>query len=141
MKTIAALVLLALALPLYAANDPAEEAAIRATIDHYFRAHATGDGSHLLKGMHPALHMMFVRDGKFMQRTRDEFIAGFSGKPADDEAQRKRTIEMIDVTGNAAIAKIRLDYPKVTFTDYFTLLKVEGEWKIMNKIFHNVPKP
>ena len=140
MKTIAALALLALALPLSAANDPAEEAAIRATIDHYFRAHATGDGSHLLKAFQPELHMMWVKDGAFQQKTRDEFIAGFSGKPAADEAQRKRTIEMIDVAGNAAVAKIRLDYPKVTFTDYFTLLKVNGEWKIVNKIFHSVPK-
>ena len=120
--------------------ESADEAAIRATIDHYFAAHATGDGSHLLKAFHPELKMMFVRDGKFMMKTRDEFIAGFPGKPAEDEAQRKRTIEMIDVSGNAAIAKLRLDYPKVTFTDYFTLLKIDGEWKVMNKIFNSVPK-
>jgi hypothetical protein len=131
-----------LAMTLMATSGAAgsEEAAIRATIDHYFKAHATGNGQHLLQAFHPELHMMFVRDGAFLQRTRDEFIAGFSGKPADDEAQRKRTIEMIDVTGNAAIAKIKLDYPKVTFTDYFTLLKVNGEWKVVNKIFHSVPK-
>jgi hypothetical protein len=130
----------ALLLAMTLMSTSGEEAAIRTTIEHYFRAHATGDGSHLLKAFQPELHMMWVKDGAFQQRTRDEFIAGFSGKPAPDEAQRKRTIEMIDVTGNAAVAKIRLDYPKVTFTDYFTLLKVNGEWKIVNKIFHNVPK-
>ena len=80
--------------------------------------------------------MMFVRDNAFMMRTRDEYISGFSGKPAEDEAQRKRSIEMIDITGNAAVAKIKLDYPKTTLTDYFSLLKVEGEWKVVNKIFH-----
>lgn len=130
----------ALVLAMTLMSTSGEEAAIRATIEHYFRAHATGNGQHLLQAFRPELHMMFVRDGAFQQKTRDEFIAGFSGKPADDEAQRKRTIEMIDVTGNAAVAKIRLDYPKVTFTDYFTLLKVNGEWKIVNKIFHSVPK-
>jgi len=126
-----------LAMTLMATSD---EAAIRATIEHYFRAHATGDGTHLLQAFRPELHMMFVRDGAFQQKTRDEFIAGFSGKPADDEAQRKRTIEMIDVTGNAAVAKIKLDYPRATLTDYFTLLKIDGEWKIVNKIFHSQPK-
>jgi hypothetical protein len=117
-----------------------EEAAIRAAIEHYFRAHATGEGTHLLQAFRPELRMMWVKDGALQSRTRDEFIAGFSGKPAEDEAQRKRTIEMIDVTGNAAVAKLKLDYPKTTLTDYFALLKVDGEWKVVNKIFHGEPK-
>lgn len=129
---------LVLAMTLMATSG--EEAAIRTTIEHYFRAHATGNGQHLLQAFRPELHMMFVRDGALQMKTRDEFIAGFSGKPADDEAQRKRTIEMIDVTGNAAIAKIKLDYPRATLTDYFTLLKIDGEWKVVNKIFHSEPK-
>jgi hypothetical protein len=49
-------------------------------------------------------------------------------------------IESVDVTGNAAVAKIVLDYPTTRLTDYFTLLKVDGEWKIMNKIFYAEPK-
>ncbi len=122
----------------FAADD---DAAIRATIEHYFRAHATGDGSHLLKAFRPELNMMSARDGKFAMKTRDEFIAGFGGKPAADEAQRRREILSIDITGNAAVAKLRLDYPKVVFTDYFALLKIEGEWKVVTKIFHSEPRP
>ena len=40
----------------------------------------------------------------------------------------------IDITGIAASAKIELDYPEIFFTDYFLLLKVDGEWKIIDKI-------
>jgi len=29
-----------------------------------------------------------------------------------------------------------LDYPAVKFTDYMTLLKIDGEWKIINKTFY-----
>jgi hypothetical protein len=32
--------------------------------------------------------------------------------------------------------KITLAYPSATLTDYMALLKVDGEWKIVNKIFH-----
>ena len=28
-----------------------------------------------------------------------------------------------------------------TFTDYFVLLKVDGEWKIANKVWTRQPKP
>ena len=28
------------------------------------------------------------------------------------------------------------EYPGVTLTDYMSLIKVDGEWRIVNKIFH-----
>lgn len=69
-----------------------------------------------------------------------EHIAGASGRPAGDEGQRKRWIESIDVAGNAGVAKVILDYPAVRFVDYLSLLKINGEWKIINKIFYSEPK-
>jgi hypothetical protein len=29
-----------------------------------------------------------------------------------------------------------LDYPQVKFTDYMSLLKIDGEWRIVNKTFY-----
>ena len=72
--------------------------------------------------------------------TSAEYIGGVSGRPAADEAQRRRWIESVDVTGNAAQAKIVLDYPTARLTDYMTLLKIDGQWKIVNKIFHSEPR-
>lgn len=112
-----------------------EEAAVRAAIEHYFRAHATGLGEHHRKVFHPESKLFWINDGKFTQRTSEEYIAGSPGKPAPDEAQRKRTVEMIDITGDAAVAKLVLDYPNAKLTDYMSLLKIDGEWKIVNKIF------
>jgi hypothetical protein len=34
------------------------------------------------------------------------------------------------------VAKLTLTYPAVTFTDYMALLKIDGEWKLVNKMFH-----
>ncbi|HEX8155670.1 MAG TPA: nuclear transport factor 2 family protein [Thermoanaerobaculia bacterium] len=128
----------ALLIPLAASAETSssEEAAVRAAIEHYFRGHATGDGAHFRKVFHPDSKLFFNRDGKFSQRTSEEYIAGAKGTPAPDEAQRKRTIELIDVTGDAAMAKLKLDYPDVTFIDYMSLLKIDGEWKIVNKTFY-----
>ena len=64
----------------------------------------------------------------------------FTGSPAPDEAQRKRWIESVKITGNAGVGVIALDYPTVKFTDYMSLLKVDGEWKIINKTFYAEPK-
>lgn len=117
-----------------------EEAAVRAALEHYFSGHATGQAKHFRKIFHPDSKLFAVRDGKYWQLTSEEYIARASGKPAADEALRKRTIESVDITGNAASAKIVLDYPEVKFTDYMSLLKIEGEWKIINKTFDAKPK-
>ena len=133
--SVALLAAASLAVLPFARAQNAEEAAVRAAIEHYFRAHATGLGEHHRKVFHPEAKLFFINDGKFTQRTSEEYIAGSPGKPAADEAQRKRTIELIDITGDAAVAKLVLDYPNAKLTDYMSLLKIDGEWKIVNKIF------
>lgn len=113
-----------------------EKAAVRVPLENYIKGHETGDGEYMKKAFHTEGNMIFVRDGKYMTRPFSEYIKGFTGKPAADEQDRKRWIESIDMVGSAAVARVILDYPTVKFTDYFTLLKIEGEWKIINKSFH-----
>ncbi len=46
-------------------------------------------------------------------------------------------IASIDLAGTVATVRLELDnWTGSRFTDLFTLLKVDGEWKIMNKVFH-----
>lgn len=123
------------------ASESAEAAAARVPLESYLKGHATGDGAYMRKAFLPTAHIEGIRDGKFVSWTVDEYAAGFKGTPAADEAQRKRSIDEVDVSGNAAMARVTLDYPTGTFTDYFVLLKVDGEWKIANKVWTRQPKP
>jgi hypothetical protein len=128
----------AFAMAAFAQNS--EKAAVRVPLENYIKGHATGDGEYMKKAFHTEGNLIFIRDGKYTTRSFAEYIAGFTGKPAADEAQRKRSIEAIDIVGNAAVAKIILDYPTAKLTDYMSLLKINGEWKIVNKIFTSEPK-
>lgn len=130
----------ALYAPPAAAQHP-EEAAVRKAREHYLQGHATGDSMEFKKAFHPEARLFWIHEGKFMWRTSASYISGAPGKPATDEAQRKRYIASIDIAGNAATAKIILAYPRARLTDYMALLKIDGEWKIINKIFHAEPKP
>lgn len=69
----------------------------------------------------------------------DDYTSRFTGKPAPDEATRKRTIDSVNISGNAAMARATLVHGATTFTDYFVLLKVDGEWKIANKVYSSAP--
>lgn len=122
-------------------SNTGEEAGVRKALGYYLEGHATGQGAAYAKAFHPDAKLFFNRDGKFSQLTSAEYIARAPGKPPDDEAQRKRRIDFVDVTGDAAVAKITLEYPGVTLTDYMSLVKVDGEWRIVNKIFHANRQP
>lgn len=121
--------------------DEKEKAAARIPLENYLKGHATGDPEYMKKAFYTEGKLIFVRDGKYTTRTFEDYIAGMKdGKPAADEAQRKRWIESIDISGNSGVGKIILDYPNAKFTDYMTLLKIDGEWKIVNKSFSLEPK-
>jgi hypothetical protein len=141
MAVLLTIVCLAATLSAQKNNDNEEGAAVKKPLELYMQAHATGNGDLIRQAFTPDARILFVRDGKYQQLTRDEFAARFNGRPPADEPQRKRRIASLDITGNAATAKIVLDYPATTFTDYMSLLKIDGEWKIVNKTFHSEPKP
>ena len=120
--------------------DHSDEAGIRTTINNYFQGHATGDASYFRMAFLPTAHIEGNRQGKFTSWTLDEYCGLFNGKPAADEATRTRTIDLVDVSGDGSIAKATLDHGAMVFTDYFVLLKVNGEWKIANKVYHGRKK-
>lgn len=137
---ISAILIGLVAAPTARAQDDDETAAIRATLEHYLAGHATGDGAHFQAAFHAVANLYWVAGDTLAHRTSAAYITGASGQPAADEAQRRRRIVSIDRAGTAAMAKIELDYPTVRFVDYMSLLKIDGRWLIVNKIFHREPK-
>ncbi|MFW6084758.1 MAG: nuclear transport factor 2 family protein [Gemmatimonadota bacterium] len=112
------------------------EAEVRAALQHYLRGGATGDGNHYRKVFHPEARLFWILGGDLATRTSEEYIARARGTPAEDEGRRSRRITMVDVTGDAAVARIELNYPGALITDYMSLLRIDGEWRVVNKIFH-----
>ena len=122
------------------AQDTQEKELAKVPLNNYLQAQATGNGDLIRKAFYAEARIMTFSNGKVTSLGVEEFASRFSGKGAADEAQRKRTIESLDVVGNAASATIVLDYPNIKFVDYMNLLKIDGEWKIVNKAFHAEPK-
>ncbi len=139
----AALLLPLIAAPLLAQGPVAaalsEEAQVRATVELYIRAHATGDGALIDRAFHPELKLVGVRNDSVLVRSGLDYARSVSGRPPADEAQRRRWIAGMEVFGQGA-TRVVLDYPTLTYVDFFTLLKVNGEWKIVSKVWTVQPK-
>lgn len=125
--------------PARALTDHPDEAAVRVPLEHYMQGHARDDASQMRLAFLPSARIESMRDGPLTSWTLDFYCERFKGVPAADEAQRKRSIDAIDIGGTAASAKITLVHGPVTFTDYFVLLKTEAGWKIAHKVFHGQP--
>lgn len=145
---VAALSLTALASPVTAQDHwtphapavAAIDAAIRAPLEAYLRGHATGDRAAFAEAFHADAQLWGTRNGTLSRMSGQDYVNRASGRPPADEAQRRRWIESVDVAGDTAYAKIILDYPATRFTDWMTLMKVEGRWVIINKTFLAEPK-
>lgn len=109
--------------------------AITKTIQHYIDGAKSGRGD----DMKPAFHESATISGYFGDDLVSGPIQGLfdwndeNGPAADVEIR----IASIEVSGTAAAARLEIDnWTGHRFTDLFTLLKVDGEWKIMIKVFH-----
>jgi Putative lumazine-binding len=113
----------------------ADRRGVAVPLEVYIKAQSLNDGALLMTAFHKDAQLIGADQSGMFTLSAKQYARGFSGKPDADEAQRKRSYEILSVTNDAAIAVVVLDYPKVKYTDYMSLLKVKGDWKIVNKTF------
>jgi hypothetical protein len=109
--------------------------AITTTIQHYIDGAKSGKGD----DMRPAFH----KDATIFGHTGTDLFAGpiqqlFDWNDGNGPATKLQArIASIDLIDTVATVRLELDnWTGSRFTDLFTLLKVEGKWQIMNKVFH-----
>lgn len=117
------------------AQRPTEEALVRQTVETYLRGLKFNDVSSLRKAFHFEAKLYFVKkDGTLGELSQEQWYKGFEGSAGKEEPGDLRIVS-VDVTGSAASVKVVETYPKSVYTDYLSLLKFGGEWKIVNKIY------
>ena len=112
-------------------ND--DSSAVRATVTNYIEAYYTGDARRMEQTLHPHYlkHMIHgeipMRDKTGPQMVQEVRTHGIPDIP---QSQRTEQVTVLDVVGTIASAKL------VTpgWTDYMTLSKSGGEWKILSVV-------
>ena len=116
-------------------NNTSDNEMIEKTVQFYLDGAKSGKGN----DMKPAFHT----DATIFGYAGDELFAGPIQRLFDwtDEngpaPELEAKIANIDIEGTIATVRLELDnWIGHKYTDLFTLLKVDGTWKIMNKVFH-----
>ncbi len=108
---------------------------IAQVIQHYIDGAKSGKGDDMKPAFHKdATVFGYVGADLFAGPIQELFEWNDQNGPATELEAR---FASIDVVGTVATVRLELDnWSGSRYTDMFTLLKVDGEWKIMNKVFH-----
>lgn len=114
----------------------ADETAARACLENYM----SGDGDRMEKAFHTSATMKYIdaQTGEF----KDVPIADFIARVKANKTKQERKIEIVSLNmeGNAANGKIKIESGNHVLYDYMNMLKINGEWKIVSKIFSRAVK-
>jgi hypothetical protein len=112
-----------------------EKEAIARAVQHYIDGAKSGSSVEMSRAFHgDATIFGYDGDRLFDGPIQRLFDWNEQNGPA---ANLKANIVNIDIAGTVATVRLELDnWTGTTYTDFFTLLKVDGHWKIINKVFH-----
>ena len=112
--------------------------AIAGAVQHYIDGARSGKGD--------VMKLAFHEDATIFGHYRGDLMAGpikvlfdhvDEGPPVPELQAKIASIEVVDTV---ATVRLELDnWAGDRFTDFFTVLKTDGEWKITNKVFHTHP--
>src|SRR6185436_6249871 len=135
-KTLSTLLLAVSLFFAYTGSAQTDEQGVRACLENYM----SGEGDRVEKAFHPSATMKYIDIQT--KEFKDVPIADYIARVKADTNKMERKIEIVslNIEGDAAQAKIRIETPTATLYDYMNLLKIGNEWKIVSKIFSRQQK-
>ena len=109
-------------------------ALIEQTLNYYLHGGTNNNFDMLSRAFHETATMKYIRNGEYVEVNALEFFRN-GMDPNRPPSDRKTRIASINIAGNAASARVEAEYATFTFVDYMNLLKIDGEWKVVSKIF------
>jgi protease I len=121
-----------------AQTDPKTIQEIETVCNYYLDGGTHGDSVLFSKAFSPGGQMQFMRNDTGVVVSLKDFMARMPN--SRKKTDRTTKIETVEVYGNAAMAKLTIEYPTFYFHDIMSLLKTKDGWKIVGKIFYRENK-
>jgi protease I len=98
-----------------------------------------GDTSRLRNAFHPDAFLFGYYHGEFSRISLEDWMSEVEGmdKPSETGEVFDMVIVSTDVTGSAAQVKVAELYAGVRYTAYLSLMMVDEDWQIVNKLYHS----
>ncbi|PTM96512.1 putative lumazine-binding protein [Mycoplana dimorpha] len=116
---------------------------ISAVLVDYFDALYFCDVEKLQRVFHPKAIYATADESPLLHRTMQEYVPVVAARqsPASRGEPRRDHIDAIDLAGeNTAVARVRCSIGTRDFVDILTLVRTEGGWRIIAKIFQIIER-
>jgi Putative lumazine-binding len=114
-----------------------ERQAIEAAVQLYIEGASQGNAAKLKEAFREEAWMYGAVGGQRFDMPISQMAEVVTGQPLDSDGSFRARIASLEQEGD--IARVRLEedgcWGGVSFVDYFTLAKIDGGWKIVNKTF------
>jgi hypothetical protein len=110
---------------------------ITAAVQLYVEGAREGDAAKLRAAFHPEARMWGSMGGQRFDEPIAAMIEMLDGKPVDVEGSYQATVTSCEQTDDTAEVTLAEEgfWGTVSFIDFFSLARLDGEWKIVNKTF------
>lgn len=111
---------------------------IERTIQTYFDGLYDGDADKLASVFHETSALTWEQDGKVSVLPRDAWLDAVRQRPSGRSRNLARddSILWLDQSGpTTAFVKVKCQLPPRYFHDYLNLLKINGRWLIVQKVY------
>tara|TARA_X000001036_G_scaffold414078_1_gene428951 strand:+ start:87 stop:467 length:381 start_codon:yes stop_codon:yes gene_type:complete len=119
-------------------NKEKEKEKIGQTIQTYYNSMYFSDGSLVRKIFHQDAKITGYLNKKLLRQSVEDFASFVENqKPSPKEKEDKIILQILslDIGKTTAVAKVRDNYIGMIFIDTLSLIKVENNWQIYNKLF------
>lgn len=117
------------------------QAAVREAAQAYCRALHEADTGRLSRLFHENAHLYLSQGGVLTDWPRQHFLDRVGARPPGEGAPEFE-IESIDVAGpEMACVRLSVGVPPRRYRDYLNFLKIDGEWRVIAKLFRVVDGP
>ena len=117
----------------------AEFQAIAEVLGTYFDGLHHSDTRALARVFHPQAQYVCVTDGTLLYRDMATYFPVVDARPSPASRGEARRDEIVSVEFAGPVtarAVVRCAIGPRTFIDYLTLIKLEGRWQVISKVFH-----
>ncbi|WP_271769335.1 nuclear transport factor 2 family protein [Aquimarina algiphila] len=107
---------------------------VEKTVNYYLTGLVNNDAKTLKKAYHPTATMKWIGDDYKEVNAIKGLTEGMDGTPHKEKINTR--VVSVNIAGDAASAQLEIQFPTFTYIDFMHLLKVDGEWKIVSKIYY-----
>ena len=116
---------------------------ISAVLQDYFDALYFCDVEKLERVFHPQAIYATADETPLLYRTMAQYVPVVAARqsPASRNEARRDHIDAIDIAGdNTAVARVRCSIGSRDFVDFLTLVRTDGQWRIIAKVFQIIER-